>query len=351
MSDSAINLRAMLAAKMGEPATPGHPSSTPSEISLSTAAATNDPRSEQEESLRKEVSLLKAELSRVRSLEVDRQQKKYYGLVGIFQELFPDLYGPVDLLEDAKLYADLREGTRETDLKITMALEQVAAHWLTELSERREELAKWPKEELELRDAQIAEMKKHPQALAQLNHHHISYWHQIEPYRHSFVIHQDYADSAGVAAWRAIRLAEASVQKGAPPTIIGFAFLSAVKAKETFDNLYRALSSDLVNELARCVVSADGYLKYKLAEASKSQGARSSSDSDDYAAGGHGASDVHATGGSSVRDADWDDWMPALPHQSYDPYGAVNPASGLPMSGPGSPFDIHGNVFGSNDMP
>lgn len=45
---------------------------------------------------------------------------------------------------------------------------------------------------------------------------------------------------------------------------------------------------------------------------------------------------------------DYDDtsWIPELP----DPYGDVNPVSGLPMIGGGSPIDVGGNVYGTNDF-
>lgn len=39
-------------------------------------------------------------------------------------------------------------------------------------------------------------------------------------------------------------------------------------------------------------------------------------------------------------------WIP----EPLDPYGDVNPASGLPMVGGGSPIDVGGNVFGTNDL-
>lgn len=39
-------------------------------------------------------------------------------------------------------------------------------------------------------------------------------------------------------------------------------------------------------------------------------------------------------------------WQP----EPIDPYGAVNPASGLPMLGGGAPLDVGGNLFGTNDQ-
>jgi hypothetical protein len=52
---------------------------------------------------------------------------------------------------------------------------------------------------------------------------------------------------------------------------------------------------------------------------------------------------------SPVQDFDYDfdtAWQP----EPLDPYGDINPASGLPMVGGGSPIDVGGNVFGTDDL-
>jgi hypothetical protein len=390
MTNNSDSLKALLAAKMGDDSastdTPCTPVCNPSRSG--TLASPSDELEElreklhtfagdlldsmraegelQEEvnALKEEVNALKSELALARKRESEQYWQKWArgkDLSWIFLELLPRLEGSGVSLADAKLYAELRAGTEDATVRIAQALEQVATAWLEEVAETRDYLATWPPKELEVRDAQIAKVKKHPQVLSSLSRHEISYWHEVRPYREAFIQHQADATLAGEVAWKTVSLAKATVQKDAPPMILAFAFESAYKAKEAFDSLYRSLRDDVALELERAVVSAEGYVDHVLANTNRSRTRASTTPSTD-GSGEYAPSGAYSTSSRGFTPSDTEfpshtpdteflngpavstsDWEPV------DPYPAFNPASGLPMTGGGSPFDMGGNVFGTNN--
>jgi hypothetical protein len=383
MPNNFLNLKEMLAAKMGGGSASGGNASIPAGNSdlTGTRDSHDSPPDElmelrekaqtfagelldsmrAEGELQKEVNALKAELTWIRQRETEQQWKHDKDLSWIFLDLLPRLEGSRTPLEEAKLYAELRAGTRDAVTRITQALEQVATEWLEDVAETEGFLATWPQKEFEAREAVIAEIKKHPQAISRLSQHQISYWHQVEPYRDTFRNLQRDAALAGEVARKAVSLAKATVQKGAPPLILAFAFESAYTAKEAFDSLYGSLRDDVAIELERCVVSAEGYVSHVLANSNRSRSRPSATtttdDSGEYAPSGayptssrgftpsdtEFPSHTPDTGFLNGPAASTSDWEPV------DPYPAFNPASGLPMTGGGSPFDMGGNVFGTNN--
>lgn len=331
MTDNGINLRELLAAKLSGPDASDKPSN-PTENNLNI-----------EDGLRDQVSALTAELTQIRQKGLEQQAEYGRALAAFFLEFFPNLYGPEEMLKDAKIWAETGDGTSGATAIVSGALEQVTECWLVNLTEDRARLARWLPKELKLRYSQLAEIEKHPQALARLSHHEVSYWHKAKPHLDALRMLHNKVVLAGEAAQQAIQMAKAAVQTGGLPLMTALAFETALKALETFDSLHSSIRDDLIYEVERCVVSAQGYLEHKLAASKDASSGRPLTGSDDTSTSrfeGHHMPDSAPPSSSSVEDYDW---------EPVNNYPLVNPATGLPTIGHDSVIDVGGNVFGTNN--
>lgn len=210
--------------------------------------------------------------------------------------------------------------------------------------------SEWLNQELAIHDAEIAEIKKHPEALANLKYYGLSFWDQFAAYREKLVTSFKDATTASEMADAAIVTAQSVLEKGAAPgilkSVVATAEKAAIFAEKAWDTFNRITQYELGNVTKTALAAIEEFKRNSRSQNSGgpvpnqhhgNTGSRNTS---------NGSSDsVFNT--SPVHEPSYPSYYP---EPSYAPYGAVNPASGLPMQGGGSCFDVGGNPFGTSNF-
>lgn len=161
-----------------------------------------------------------------------------------------------------ELFNSLEREPTTSPLDVEVELTKLAEEWLEEITQGRGYIETWHKDNLALRNSQIAEINKHPEAVANLTRHEIEYWHQALVYIrwYSHQIHETLL--AANAAIKAIQVTSEYLKTKAAPLLVGLAFEVAKSAKDTFDSLSSSLSDVIVYDVEKHVVSAEGYVRH-----------------------------------------------------------------------------------------
>jgi hypothetical protein len=283
------------------------------------------------------ISQLQLELETIKKSEIQKDSEYNNEICQIFLNLLPQL-DISDAAREALANATKKTiGTREATREITYTLKYLASNWLVEVEEAGN-FTQWTEDALKILDKQIDEIKKNHHLVSSIEHDEIAYWwHRIEGYRIQFLVSISRLITAVSTAVQAIQSAQSTVVAAESPAVIQSVFITAIKTRATAINYISNLHPDyyeLEGAISRVGYFVDDYLRTKKEEISRN----SDSPNSRYSADSIGETD--RTFGSNVE---------AYEYTQFEPFPAVNPATGLPMLGGSSPIDVCGNLYGTNN--
>ena len=341
MTATPTNLSALLAQKLAAQQTSGPDNTCEPEDSREVPGSA--PWAHREAQLQAQIDGL------YENMRIDRQFREA-GLVSAFRKILKELTAEGEFevsksLEDSRQFID--NAARELDTsaaasRVTEALKDILTTWLDDLESDRNWATHWHRESAQWVKV-LEDLDKHREIILAL------------PAQESCYLHGARSASAErrrlltevtaqlAHAQELIALAECALGSEPTPDLLQAAFRVARKAcrevKGTADWL-----QDNFYQFQKEVVSAQGYLQYELERRESVAAQESARQARTYS----NTSSAPPQAGLPVQSSSTcSTYVPE--EEPFDPYPAFNWASGLPMQGRGSPFDMGGNVFGTNN--